>query len=164
MPVLRSARNSALYFPSRVVCCVPLPEVTNDVITASPCQVLPHGAGRRVIGRRVSARNHPIDFDILDVYYRGMIRSFRCRETEKIFRREYSRRFPSEIQERAFMRLNAIDAAERLEDLRLPPSNQLEALRGDRKGQHSVRVNQRWRICFRWRDGNAEQVEIVDYH
>jgi proteic killer suppression protein len=62
------------------------------------------------------------------------------------------------------MRLNAIDAAERLEDLHLPPSNRLEALKGDRKGQYSIRVNQRWRICFIWRGGNAEQVEIVDYH
>ena len=62
------------------------------------------------------------------------------------------------------MKLNAIDAAVRLEDLRLPPSNRLEALRGSRKGQYSIRVNDRWRICFEWRRGNAEQVEIVDYH
>lgn len=62
------------------------------------------------------------------------------------------------------MRLNAIDAAVRLEDLRLPPSNQLEALKGDRKGQHSIRINEQWRICFVWRSGHAEQVEIVDYH
>ncbi|MCE9536725.1 MAG: type II toxin-antitoxin system RelE/ParE family toxin [Nitrospirae bacterium] len=62
------------------------------------------------------------------------------------------------------MRLSAIDAAVRLEDLRLPPSNRLEALKGDRKGEHSVRINDQWRICFLWRDGHAEQVEIVDYH
>ena len=62
------------------------------------------------------------------------------------------------------MRLNAIDAAIKLEDLRLPPSNQLEALKGDRKGQHSIRINEQWRICFVWRGGHAEQVEIVDYH
>ena len=62
------------------------------------------------------------------------------------------------------MKLNAIDAAVQLEDLRLPPSNRLEALRGARKGQHSIRINDRWRICFQWRRGNAEQVEIVDYH
>lgn len=62
------------------------------------------------------------------------------------------------------MRLNAIDAAVSLEDLRLPPSNRLEALKGDRKGQHSIRINDQWRICFVWRDGHAEQVEIVDYH
>jgi proteic killer suppression protein len=93
-----------------------------------------------------------------------MIKSFRCRETEKIFHREFSRRFPRSIQDRAFMKLNAIDAAMQLEDLRLPPSNRLEALRADRKGQHSIRINDRWRICFVWRRGNAEQVEIVDYH
>jgi len=93
-----------------------------------------------------------------------MIRSFRCRETQKIFHREFSRKFPRDIQERTFMKLNAIDAAVRLEDLRLPPSNRLEALRGSRKGQYSIRVNDRWRICFEWRRGNAEQVEIVDYH
>lgn len=62
------------------------------------------------------------------------------------------------------MRLNAIDAAVRLADLRLPPSHQLEALKGDRKGQHSIRINDQWRICFVWRSGHAEQVEIVDYH
>lgn len=62
------------------------------------------------------------------------------------------------------MRLNAIDAAVRLEDLRLPPSNRLEALKGDRKGQHSIRINDQWRICFVWRSGHAEHVEIVEYH
>ena len=62
------------------------------------------------------------------------------------------------------MRLNALDSAVRLEDLRLPPSNRLEALTGDRKGQHSIRINDQWRICFVWREGHAEQVEIVDYH
>ena len=62
------------------------------------------------------------------------------------------------------MKLNAIDAATRLQDLRLPPSNRLKALKGGRKGQHSVRINDQWRICFVWKGGNAEQVEIVDYH
>jgi toxin HigB-1 len=62
------------------------------------------------------------------------------------------------------MRLNAIDATVRLEDLRLPPSNRLEALKGDRKGEQSIRINDQWRICFLWRDGHAERVEIVDYH
>jgi len=93
-----------------------------------------------------------------------VIRSFRCRETERIFQRRFVRKFPSDIQQRAFMKLNAIDAAVRLEDLRLPPSNRLEALKGNRKGQHSIRINDRWRICFAWRSGHAEDVEIVDYH
>ena len=93
-----------------------------------------------------------------------MIKSFRCRETERVFRREFSRKFPRDIQERAFMKLNAIDAAVQLEDLHLPPSNRLEALKGERKGQYSIRINNRWRICFVWQSENAEQVEIVDYH
>jgi proteic killer suppression protein len=93
-----------------------------------------------------------------------MIRSFRCRETEKISRRELSRKFPQSIHQRAFMRLNALDAATQLEDLRLPPSNRLEALKGDRKGHWSIRINDQWRICFLWHEGHAEHVEIVDYH
>jgi proteic killer suppression protein len=93
-----------------------------------------------------------------------VIRSFRDTDTEKVFKRQFVRKFPRDIQQRAFMKLNAIDAALSLEDLRLPPSNRLEALKGDRKGQHSIRVNDQWRICFVWRDEHAEHVEIVDYH
>ena len=93
-----------------------------------------------------------------------VIRSFRDSDTEKIFKRQFVRKFPRDIQQRAFMKLNAIDAAVSLEDLRLPPSNRLEALKGDRKGQHSIRVNDQWRICFVWHAGDAEQVEIADYH
>lgn len=92
-----------------------------------------------------------------------MIRSFRDADTERIFKRQFVREFPPDIQQRAFMRLNALDAAVNLEDLRLPPSNRLEALKGDRKGQHSLRINDQWRICFVWRKGHAEHVEIVDY-
>ena len=77
---------------------------------------------------------------------------------------QFVRKFPRDIQERAFMKLNAIDAAVTLEYLRLPPSNRLDALKGDRQGQHRIRINVRWRICFVWREGHAEQVEIVDYH
>jgi len=93
-----------------------------------------------------------------------MIRSFRSSDSERIFRREFSQKFPSDIQNRAFMKLNAIDAAVQIQDLRLPASNRLEALKGDRKGQWSIRINDRWRICFQWTDGHAEDVEIVDYH
>ena len=93
-----------------------------------------------------------------------MIKSFRCPETERVFKRQFVRKFPHNIQQRAFMKLNAIDATVKLEDLRLPPSNRLEALTGDRKGQYSIRINNQWRICFVWREGHAEQVEIVDYH
>jgi proteic killer suppression protein len=93
-----------------------------------------------------------------------VIRSFRCRDTERIFRRQFTRKFPRDIQQRAFMKLNAIDAAARLQDLRLPPSNRLETLKGGRKGQHSIRINDQWRICFVWQRCDAEHVEIVDYH
>ena len=72
--------------------------------------------------------------------------------------------FPREIQSRAFMKLNTIDAAVRLEDLRLPLSNRLESLKGNRKGEYSIRINDQWRICFLWSEGHAERVEIVDYH
>ena len=93
-----------------------------------------------------------------------MIRSFRCGETKKIFCREFSRKFPDNMQERAFTKLNAIDAAIHIQDLRLPPSNRLESLKGNRKGQWSIRINDQWRICFEWTENHAENVEIVDYH
>ena len=93
-----------------------------------------------------------------------MFKSFRDSNTERVFNRQFVRSLPQEIQQRAFMKLNAIDAAVRLEDLRLPSSNRLEALKRDRKGEHSVRINDQWRICFLWHDGHAEGVEIVDYH
>lgn len=98
------------------------------------------------------------------VYYWGVIKSFRCAETERVFHRQFTRKFPRELQQRAFMKLNALDAAVKLMDLYLPPSNRLEALKRDRKGQHSIRINDQWRICFLWREGHAEEVEIVDYH
>lgn len=93
-----------------------------------------------------------------------MIRSFQFGETEKVFQREFSRRFPADIQQGAFMKLNAIDAAIEIQDLRLPPSNRLEALKGSRKGYWSIRINDQWRVCFLWVDGHAENVEIEDYH
>ena len=93
-----------------------------------------------------------------------MIRSFRCSETEKLYHRSRSRKLPQSIQRVAMRKLWVLDAATDLNELRVPPSNRLEALRGDRKGQHSIRVNQQWRVCFRWRAGDAYEVEIVDYH
>ena len=93
-----------------------------------------------------------------------MIRSFRCSETDKIFRREFPRKFPNDIQERAFLKLNAIDAAVQIQDLRLPASNRFEVLKGDRKGQWSIRINDQWRTYFQWIDGHAEDVEIENYH
>jgi len=93
-----------------------------------------------------------------------MIRSFRCRETNKIFERKHSKKLPGDIQRIALRKLVLLHAAERLDDLRVPPGNRLEALIGSRKGQHSIRVNDHWRICFVWTDAGPEDVEIVDYH
>ena len=93
-----------------------------------------------------------------------MVRSFRCKETEKIFRRVFSRKFPRDIQQVALRKLRMLNRAATLQDLIVPPGNRLEALYGDRKGQHSIRINDRWRICFQWREGDAFEVEIVDYH
>ena len=92
-----------------------------------------------------------------------VIDSFRCKETEKIFRRQYSRKLPTSMQRVALRKLRMLHRSATVEDLRVPPGNRLEALSGNRKGQHSIRINDRWRICFVWRDGNAHQVEIVDY-
>jgi proteic killer suppression protein len=93
-----------------------------------------------------------------------VIKNFRDKESEKIFRREFSRRLPQDIQRQAMKKLWMLDAAEALDDLRIPPANHLEALKGERRGQHSIRINQQWRICFVWADGLAKDVEIVDYH
>ena len=93
-----------------------------------------------------------------------VIRSFADKETEHFYTTGKSRRLPSEIRIRAAMRLTQLNAATRIEDLRLPPSNGLEALRHDRAGQWSIRINDQWRICFRFENGDAFEVEIVDYH
>ena len=93
-----------------------------------------------------------------------MIQSFNCKETEKIFNGIISRKFPSVIQTRSFNKLAAIHASLILDDLRSPPSNHLEQLKGDRIGQYSIRINDKYRICFEWKNGNAYNVEIVDYH
>jgi toxin HigB-1 len=91
-----------------------------------------------------------------------MIRSFRCRDTEALFFDFPVRRFAS-IEKAARRKLEMLNAAGRLDDLRVPPGNRLEALKGDRRGQHSIRINDQWRLCFNWNDG-AENVEIADYH
>lgn len=93
-----------------------------------------------------------------------MIRSFANRETERIWGGRRSRRLPSEIQNVALRKLRMLNQAQGLADLRVPPGNRLEALKGARAGQHSIRINQQWRICFTWREGGASDVEIVDYH
>ena len=93
-----------------------------------------------------------------------MIKTFADKETEKLFRRTFSRKLPPNIQLIARMKLDILDAAEALEDLRVPPGNRLERLSGNREGQYSIRINNQWRICFTWHQENAYDVEIMDYH
>jgi proteic killer suppression protein len=93
-----------------------------------------------------------------------MIKSIGDSETEKIFRRERSRRLPQDIQQTAYRKLRYLNNANNLDDLRIPPSNRLEKLKGDRAGQYSIRINDQWRICFVWESNDAYEVEIVDYH
>lgn len=93
-----------------------------------------------------------------------MIKSFKCKDTQKIYDGNVSRKFPADIQSRAARKLSMLNAAENVDDLRIPPSNRLEKLSGDRDGQYSIRINDKWRICFEWIDNESENVEIVDYH
>ena len=93
-----------------------------------------------------------------------MIKSFKCRETKRIFGGRFSRRLPRDVQRLAARKLEILAAAGNLDTLRVPPSNRLEKLKGDRSGQHSIRINDQWRICFVWKGGDALEVEIVDYH
>jgi toxin HigB-1 len=93
-----------------------------------------------------------------------MILNFADKETERIWAGEVSRRLPTEIQSIARRKLRMINNARRLDDLRIPPANRLEALKGNMKGQHSVRINDQWRICFRWSEAGVADVGIVDYH
>lgn len=105
-----------------------------------------------------------LDRSKLFVYDLSMIRSFACTETEQLYSTGKSRRLPPDIFKRAIMRLMQLDAATQIEDLRLPPSNRLEALAHNRSGQWSIRINDQWRVCFRFENGDAFDVEIMDYH
>lgn len=93
-----------------------------------------------------------------------MIKSFKTKETEKIYNRERSKKLPQDIQQVALRKLRMLNNAHILTDLRVPPANRLEKLKGQREAQYSIRINKQWRICFKWEDGNAFDVEIVDYH
>jgi len=93
-----------------------------------------------------------------------VIRGFADRETEQIWNEQMFRRFPIAIQQRALNKLALLNRAARIDDLRVPPGNRLEPLRGSRKGQHAIRINDQWRLCFRWEAGDAYDVEICDYH
>ena len=93
-----------------------------------------------------------------------MILSFKDSDSEKLFRRDYVKHFSRELQQEAIRKLLILDAADKLDDLLIPPGNRLERLSGNRKGQYSIRINDQWRICFRWTGSDAEEVEITDYH
>ena len=93
-----------------------------------------------------------------------MIKSFKCKETEKVWNEMFSKNLPHDIQKRALQKLRMLHVACVIDDLKIPPSNHLEALTGDRQGQHSIRINDQYRICFRWLDNHSFDVEIVDYH
>ena len=93
-----------------------------------------------------------------------MIQSFSSKETKKIWNNTVSKKLPTDIQTAGLRKLRLIDAAAELNDLLIPPGNRLEALKGDRKGRHSIRINKQWRICFKWKGNHAEDVKICDYH
>jgi len=93
-----------------------------------------------------------------------VIRSFADRDTERLWQGESVRRIPGNVQDRALIKLRLLNAATRLDDLRMPPGNRLEPLKGNRAGQWSIRINQQWRVCFVWRESWSDHVEIVDYH
>ena len=93
-----------------------------------------------------------------------MIRNFKCKETAKIFDRTFSKKLPNQIQKEAYKKLLMLDASSNIEDLKIPPSNRLEKLLGDRKDQFSIRINKKYRICFKYEGHQASDVEIVDYH
>ncbi len=93
-----------------------------------------------------------------------MIQSFNCKETEQLFQRHRVKKWPQAVMKIGHRKLLILEAATDINDLKVPPGNKLEKLKGDRKGQYSIRINDQWRICFQWKAGHAHQVEIVDYH
>jgi proteic killer suppression protein len=116
------------------------------------------------VGEKIANLKIMLDDNNVIRYYSSMIKTLRDKETEKIFCRAFSRRLPHAIQKVAMRKLWMLDAATDLNSLRVPPSNHLEALHGDREGQYSIRINRQLRICFKWHKGDAYDVEIVDYH
>ena len=112
----------------------------------------------------LSESNLTLDVIVVSRYYLAMIKTFKDEECEKILNRFFSRKLPQHIQPNARKKLVILDAATDINDLRIPPGNRLEALKDYRLGQHSIRINDQWRICFEWKDGDAYDVETVDYH
>jgi proteic killer suppression protein len=111
-----------------------------------------------------SSRDRNLDIYDAPRYGDAVIRTFRGRETERIWRGHFSPGFPPDVQQVARRKLRMINNAQSLTDLRVPPGNVLKMLRGDRSGEHSIRINDQWRVCFIWKDGDAYDVEIADYH
>jgi len=105
-----------------------------------------------------------LDVTIADHYSGGVIESFACRQTQRLFEGKPFKRLPNDLHRVALRKLTMLNAATKLAELRVPPSNRLEKLRGDRAGQYSIRINDQWRVCFRWHRGSAYDVAIVDYH
>jgi proteic killer suppression protein len=134
-----------------------LPEQQKMTLSSEGHAISP---GREPFSLRITT----LDNNNAERYYPVMIKGFASKDTETIFLRLFSTRLPPSLQRIALRKLLLIDAAERLEDLRIPPMNRLEKLTGDRQGKHSIRINDQWRICFRWADGDAYEVEIADYH
>lgn len=122
---------------------------------------MPSGKSGTAFGRRSKPE---VDAHNAWRYHWGVIKRSADCETERLFGRKPGRRLPADLHRVMLRKLVQLGAADRLEDLRIPPGNRLEALKHDRQGQHSIRVNDQWRICFRWSDGDAYDVEIVDYH
>jgi len=119
---------------------------------------------KRYLIVQVSDIVYPLTFNAKRYTFPVMIQSYKCKDTEKIFHRQYTKKIPSDIQRPALRKLRMLNRAYSLGDLIVPPGNRLESLHGDRKGQHSIRINDQWRICFKWRNNDAYDVEIVDYH
>jgi len=135
-------------------------QTSQDLIAGLPAQNL---SGPRSF-RSACATRITVDVHNASRYSVGVLRSFADKDTERVWRRERARLLDPKTQRSALRKLLILDAAETLDDARIPPGNRLEKLRGDRAGQYSIRVNQQWRICFRWTSAGPEDVEIVDYH
>ena len=120
-----------------------------------------HGKGSIVRPNFVSSQPQLVNHNVLR-YDRVMIKSFHDKDTERLFQRQFLPHFPPELHRLAWRKLVQLDVAERLDDLRIPPADRLERLSGDRAGQHSIRINDQWRICFRWQEDDAYDVEVTD--
>jgi proteic killer suppression protein len=121
-------------------------------------------SAHRLTSVRAKADTTSLDPHNATRYYPSVIKSFRDKESRRLFERERISQWSTEIQRAALRKLLILDAAEEIADLRLPPGNRLEKLSGDRAGSYSIRINDQWRVCFEWRDGDAYEVEVTDYH